>query len=271
MEKQNQTVNMNELAEVEVKTISFKSAELTAATKRIAEAIKSTVAGRRDACVEFARIERDKLYKSDGFKSLAEYAARIGIDKSLAHKLENAGRLMISKNETVKEFAAKSDYSKLSMLASVKEDDLANAIDNGEIKPDSTQAEVTEWKRKTRDAKTVKVLKRYDIHLTEIFAQEDPTGEQFALYGKNSTFKNTAVEQVESLAQYSWGKVKLSAESTVYMGVNPSTGAIALYRLAPATKPTLNDRSAANLREKLAAMDPAELAELLASLTNKAE
>lgn len=271
MEKQNQNVTATEIATAEVKAITFKSAELTAATERIAAAIKSTVAGRRDACIEFARIERNKLYKSDGFKSLAEYAERIGIDKSLAHKLENAGRLMISENETVKEFAANADYSKLSMLASVKEEELANAISGGEIKPESTQAEVTEWKRKARDAKTVKVLKRYDIHLTEIFAQEDPTGEQFALCGKNSTFKNTAVEQVEQIAQYSWGKVKLSAESTVYMGVNPSTGAIALYRLAPATKPTLNDRAADNLREKLAAMSPEELAALLASISAKAE
>lgn len=271
MEKQNQNIATNELATVEVKAISFKSPELTEATKRIASAIRSTVEGHREACMEFARIERSKLYKSDGLKSLAEYAERIGVNKSLAHKMENAGRLMISENETVKEFAASTDYSKLSMLASVKEDELANAIDSGELKPESTQAEVTEWKRKTKDAKTVKVLKRYDIHLTEIFAQEDPTGESFALTGKNSTFKNTAVEQVEQIAQYSWGKVKLSAESTVYMGVNPSTGAIALYRLAPATKPTLNDRAAENLREKLAAMSPEELAALLASISAKAE
>ena len=269
MEKQNQN-NSTEITTAEVKAITFKSAELTAATERIAAAIKSTVAGRRDACIEFARIERNKLYKSDGFKSLAEYAERIGIDKSLAHKLENAGRLMISDNETVKDFAAKADYSKLSMLASVKEDELATAITTGEVKPDSTQAEVTEWKRKARDAKSIKLLKKYDIYFTAIGASSDPAAEAFNLVGHNTTYINTAVEEVEAIRDYSWSLVKLDTDNTVYVGVNLS-GGIALYRLAPATKPTLTDRANQNLREKLAAMDPAELAALLASITNKTE
>ncbi len=270
MEKQNQNKS-TEITTAEVKAIAFKSPELTAATERIAAAIKSTVAGRREACVEFARIERDKLYKSDGFKSLAEYAERIGIDKSLAHKLENAGRLMISDNITVKQFASNADYSKLSMLASVKEDELATAIKGGEISPESTQAEVTEWKRKARDSKTVKILKRYDIHYTEILAKSDPTAEIFQLEGRNTTFMNTAVEEVEQIRSYIWARAKLDGDNIVFIGINPATGAIALYRLAPATKPTLKDRANQNLREKLAAMDPAELAELLASITGKTE
>lgn len=273
MEKQNQTsaIESTELANVEVKTIAFKSPELTAATERIAIAFSTTVKARRDACVEFARIERNQLYKSDGLKSLAEYAERIGIKKSLAHKMENAGRLMISDNETIKEFAAKTDYSKLSKLASVDETVLVSAIDSGEIKPESTQEQVDDWKQAKKDAKTVKILKRYDIRFTQITAVTDPVADTFKLDGRNFTYINTALEELEEISRYKWARVKVDEKRTVSVGINPITGALALYNLAPATKPTLKDRASDNLREKLAAMSPEELAALLASISAKAE
>lgn len=109
-----------------------------------------------------ARIKADKAFEKSGFKSLEDYAARIGIDTSLCHKLENAGRLLISDNETIRDFASKTDYSKLSILSSAKEDALEKAIKEEELTPDKTQKEVANWKKLTSPAKP-KVLPLYDI------------------------------------------------------------------------------------------------------------
>lgn len=91
-------------------------------------------------------IENGKLYKDDDCKSLAEYAARIGLEKSLAHKLENAGRMINSKDETIREFALAADWSKLAIMASADDDSIKEAIETGAVKTDSTQAEVKSWK-----------------------------------------------------------------------------------------------------------------------------
>lgn len=148
----------------------FKSKELNKATQVIFDAVNifNTTASetRKVVAVQLSRIENGKLYKDDGCKSLAEYGERIGLDKSLTHKLENAGRLLDSKTAQVKNLAADMDYSKLSILASVDEKELAAAVDKGEIKPGMSQREVKEWKEAhASKPDKVKVLPQYEVNL----------------------------------------------------------------------------------------------------------
>lgn len=125
---------------------TFKSKDLTKATLGLADCFNSANKAYKDACVILAKVEVNKSYKEDGFSSLAEYAELIGLNKSAAHKMENAGRLILSDNPIIRDFSAKADYSKLSLLASEDEDEVAEAIEKGELTPESTAANVKAWK-----------------------------------------------------------------------------------------------------------------------------
>lgn len=125
---------------------TFKSNDLTKATLGLADCFNSANKAYKDACVILAKVEANKSYKDDGFASLAEYAELIGLNKSAAHKMENAGRLILSDNPVIRDFAAKADYSKLSLLASEDEDEVAEAVEKGELSTESTAANVKAWK-----------------------------------------------------------------------------------------------------------------------------
>ena len=143
----------------------FKSKALNEATVNLYKAFTAVVDNNKEACRILARIEKGKTYKEDGFKSLADYAEQIGLEKSTAHKMENAGRLLIAEDKTIREFAEKADYSKLSILASADGSDLKKSIEDGSLKPDMTQAQVKDWKAEKAKAKTVKVLRDYEVDI----------------------------------------------------------------------------------------------------------
>lgn len=163
---------------------TFKSKALNTATNeiyKVAENVYTTAfEGNKQICIILARIERNKAYKDDGFKSLADYCGAIGFDKSKVHKMENAGRLYDSENDTVKDFASSMGYGNLAILASAKEEDVAKAIEDGEISTDSTQNDISSWKN-TYNAKTAKekVLPKFEV---------------FGTYGNGNQFHYDAVE-----------------------------------------------------------------------------
>lgn len=144
---------------------TFKSKDLTKATLGLADCFNSANKAYKDACVILAKVEANKSYKDDGFGSLAEYAELIGLNKSAAHKMENAGRLILSDNPVIRDFAAKADYSKLSLLQSEDEDDVAEAIEKGDLTPETTAAKVKEWKaaRPVKEGKE-KVVPTFHIY-----------------------------------------------------------------------------------------------------------
>ena len=155
---------------------AFKSKDLTKATLGLADCFNSANKAYKDACVILAKVEANKAYKDDGFSSLAEYAELIGLNKSAAHKMENAGRLILSENPIIRDFAAKADYSKLSLLASEDEDVVSEAIEKGELKADSTAANVKAWKasRPVKEGKE-KIVPTWAIvgHALKRFAETD--------------------------------------------------------------------------------------------------
>lgn len=166
---------------------AFKSKDLTKATLGLADCFNSANKAYKDACVILAKVEANKSYKDDGFGSLAEYAELIGLNKSAAHKMENAGRLILSDNPVIRDFAAKADYSKLAMLQSEDEDEVAEAIEKGELTADSTAANVKAWKasRPVKDGKE-KVLPEFEVHI--VFGN-----------GRMLDIDKTALENIEAL------------------------------------------------------------------------
>lgn len=125
---------------------SIKSPALRKAQDNILKLAASAEESKRGICIELARIESGKMYESDGYKSLAEYGETIGLDKSLTHKLENAGRLYLSDKPATKALADKLDWSKAAMLASEDADKVEAAAAAGDLKADMSANDVRAWK-----------------------------------------------------------------------------------------------------------------------------
>ncbi len=148
---------------------TFKAPELNTITDAIYTAIREYSVAKARAqhatCVALATCAKGELYKKDGYDSLEAWAAVLNIDKSKLHKLEQAGRLMISDNATIRDFAANSDYSKLAMLYNQPPEKLEAAIKDKKLSPESTASEVRAWKdtQSTKTSDKAKVLPRFHI------------------------------------------------------------------------------------------------------------
>lgn len=195
----------------------FKSKALAHATDIIYEAVakfnENAKETRRTVAVTLAKVEKHEDYKQDGFKSLAEYAAAIGFEKSAAHKLENAGRLILSENETVKALADEMDVSKLSIIASADEKDIEDAVKTGTLKSDMSQNEVREWKASVNASKPTKEAKAktYELDI-DVFRKNGMT---------NYHYDSIPMSEVEPLAGAIWGKVKTENGTFVEIAILP--------------------------------------------------
>lgn len=150
----------------------FKSKELNTATARLAKCYQNIEKNKKDACIVLWHVEDNKAYKEDGFESLADYAAAIGIDKSTAHKMADAGMIWDNHNPVIAEKAKSMDYTAVSTLASLdksdkdgnKKFDLAAAIERGELENINSVAELKAWKADTiAKSKPAKVVPNWHI------------------------------------------------------------------------------------------------------------
>ena len=148
---------------------TFKSADLNNAVKSFDKFFSGINKNWRDACILMHRLADGKKYEADGFKSIAEFAETIGIEKSTAHKMAAAGMVYDSKVPAIAQFADKAGYTKAAKIASIvkdgKSEDLANAIESGEISADDSVSEISSWKAtKTAQSKGDKVLSKFEVH-----------------------------------------------------------------------------------------------------------
>ena len=155
--------------EIIIKTTStFKSDDLNNAVKSFNKFFSGISKNWRDACILMHRLADGKKYEEDGFKSIAEFAETIGIEKSTAHKMSDAGMVYDSKVPAIAQFADKAGYTKAAKVASIvkdgKSDELAKAIEEGEISADDTVSEITSWKAtKAVQAKGDKILPKFEV------------------------------------------------------------------------------------------------------------
>ena len=147
---------------------TFKSADLNNAVKSFDKFFSGINKNWRDACILMHRLADGKKYEADGFKSIAEFAETIGIEKSTAHKMADAGMVYDSKVPAIAQFADKAGYTKASKVASIvkdgKSEELAKAIEDGEISADDSVTEIASWKStKAVQAKGDKVLSKFEV------------------------------------------------------------------------------------------------------------
>lgn len=144
----------------------FKSKALNTACQQIVKIAENEAKNRKQLAVILWRLEKTKAYKEDNFNSIEEFAASIGMNKSKAHKLADAGKMYDNEDEEVKQLCANLDYSKAAMLASEKTEDVKEAFQNDEISTESTQSDITAWKNRNKtEGKKESVLSKYHVNL----------------------------------------------------------------------------------------------------------
>lgn len=148
---------------------TFQAKELNDAVKGLQKAFTNIDKNRKDACLIMWRLEDGKKYEKDGFKSLQDFAVTIGIDKSTAHKMADAGRVYDSKNPAIAQFADKAGYTVAANIASMlknpaEEKTLSDAINTEEVTADMTVDKVKAWKADAvKTSKPEKVLPKYKV------------------------------------------------------------------------------------------------------------
>lgn len=147
---------------------TFKSSDLNDAVKSFNKFFSGINKNWRDACILMHRLADGKKYEADGFKSIADFAETIGIEKSTAHKMADAGMVYDSKVPAIAQFADKAGYTKASKVASIvkdgKSEELAKAIEDGDISADHSVAQISSWKAtKAAQAKGEKVLPKFEV------------------------------------------------------------------------------------------------------------
>lgn len=150
------------------KNQTFKAKELNSAVVSFDKFFSGIQKNWKDACILMHRLQDGKKYEEDGFKSIADFAETIGIEKSTAHKMCDAGMVYDSKNPVIAQFATDAGYTKANKVASLvkdgKEEELAKAIEDGEISADDTVSDLTAWKETKRlQDKKEKVLSKFEV------------------------------------------------------------------------------------------------------------
>ena len=167
----NELLNMNAINALDLSAIKnaalVKESESLAALQSKIMTGAAKLAGnieviRREQAVILHRIQSTKLYEKDGFKSLAEYAETIGLNKSNAHQLAATGNIYSDKNAP--EQLTNLSPSKLAALTAainankeqVYKDAAAGALDG------MTQSQLKDYAAATKTTKA-KVVKTYTM------------------------------------------------------------------------------------------------------------
>ena len=94
----------------------------------------------------FGEIKRDKLYEKGGFKSLEEYAAQFGVQKSTAYAWARVGEaFFLEDNDYTRKIRETLTMSNMAELTNTDRVKLAAAIDSKEITSETAQKEIRDF------------------------------------------------------------------------------------------------------------------------------
>lgn len=94
----------------------------------------------------FGEIKRDKLYEKGGFKSLEDYAAQFGVQKSTAYAWARVGEaFFLEDNDYTRKIRGTLTMSNMAELTNTDRVQLAAAIDNKEITGETSQKDIREF------------------------------------------------------------------------------------------------------------------------------
>lgn len=121
-------------------------AEMNKANALFTEVKAKTEAYARACAPLFGEIKRDKLYEKGGFKSLEDYAAQFGVQKSTAYAWARVGEaFFLEDNAYTRKVRETLTMSNMAELTNTDRVQLAAAIDNKEITGETAQKDIREF------------------------------------------------------------------------------------------------------------------------------
>lgn len=232
---------------------TFQAKELNDAVKGLSKAFQNIENNRKDACLIMWRLENGKKYEKDGFKSLFEFAETIGIDKSTAHKMADAGRVYDSKVPAIAQFADKAGYTIAANVASMLKDGnqakkLEEAINDKSLNEDMTVEKVKAWKATAiAQNKPEKVLPKYEIDFT-VFSHKGSNGFHY---------DSIEFENVKEFDGVVWGGIADPNGGKIKVGVYPDGNLVkinSMNKVKKEEKPKAVKNSKDISKEELIAM-----------------
>ena len=233
------------------KAVEFKSEALNKATSeiaKVAELAKGAMLNQANAEREvtlrlgaiLAKVEKDKAYKADGFKSLAEYAERIGLAKAKAHSLAVFGALQDSDApDAIKGLSyAKSDALQ-SMLKD--KDSRQKVYDNADAIGQMTQEQIRNWVRDNKPASDKPAPVYAAMHKGVYIKGEDKQPAYKTLDDWHKTFSGEAVRITkDTLGRMRFVYIKDNGACDLYTFIEPEKP-----EKKPAKPVIVNDEQAA--------------------------
>ena len=120
--------------------------EMNKANALFTEVKAKTEAYARACAPLFGEIKRDKLYEKGGFKSLEDYAAQFGVQKSTAYAWARVGEaFFLEDNDHTRKIRDTLTMSNMAELTNTDRVQLAAAIDNKEITCETAQKDIREF------------------------------------------------------------------------------------------------------------------------------
>lgn len=228
----------------------------------------------------FGEVKRDKLYEKGGYKSLEEYAAVFGVQKSTAYAWARVGEaFFLEDNDYTRKIRETLTMSNMAELTNTDRVQLAAAIDNKDITRDTAQKDIREFAISHRkDGKSKeRVLPTFTV---AEMASKAVIAENVI---KEDMFEAVAQSLVdmgvtESIAAVFFSTAKLDGDkpsAAQHFIAYTATGYVQMYEYRPyvekKTTTTGKGKDITSLRDLLASMTPAERLELLKELDGTAE
>ncbi len=254
--------------------------EMNKANALFTEVQAKTEAYARACAPLFGEVKRDKLYEKGGYKSLEEYAAVFGVQKSTAYAWARVGEaFFLEDNEYTRKIRETLTMSNMAELTNTDRVQLAAAIDNKDITKDTAQKEIRDFatshrkdgKNKERVLPTFTVAEMSSKAVIAENAIKEDMYEAVAQSIVDMGVTDSTAAVFFSTAKLDGDKPSAAQHFIAYT----ASGYVQMYEYRPyvekksATKGKGKDIS--SLKDMLAAMSPAERLELLKALDGTAE
>lgn len=254
--------------------------EMNKANALFTEVQAKTEAYARACAPLFGEVKRDKLYEKGGYKSLEEYAAVFGVQKSTAYAWARVGEaFFLEDNDYTRKIRDTLTMSNMAELTNTDRVQLAAAIDNKDITKDTAQKDIREFATSHRkDGKNKeRVLPTFNV---AEMASKAVIAENVIKDDMYDAVAQSLVDAgvVDSVAAVFFSTAKLDGDkpsAAQHFIAYTAAGYVQMYEYRPYVAKKSDTKSKgkdiSSLKDMLAAMTPAERLELLKALDGTAD
>lgn len=252
--------------------------EMNKANALFTEVKAKTEAYARACAPLFGEIKRDKLYEKGGFKSLEDYAAQFGVQKSTAYAWARVGEaFFLEDNEYTRKIRGTLTMSNMAEMTNTDCVHLAAAIDNKDITADTAQKDLRKFAATHRKGGKPKerVLPTFTVSemvSKAVIAENVIKEDMYAAVAEmllNDGIVDSAAAVMFSTAKLDGDKASAAQHFIAYTAGGYTKMYVYLPYVSKSATTKGKGKDVSALKDMLAAMSAAERLELLKALESK--